>query len=149
MFDRLKALFQSPRPHKAQAGLELAATSLMLEAAGLDGEVDHRELAVIVEMLARHFDLSAEEAKVLIEEAEALVANSVQMLSFTRPLKDGLAPEERVKIIEMLWEVTYADGHAHHNESNLVRRVAGLIYVSDTEAGAARKRVLARLGLNP
>ena len=48
-------------------------------------------------------------------------------------------------MIEMLWEVALADGDIHHYESNLVRRVAGLLYVPDPESGAARKRVLQRL----
>ena len=57
--------------------------------------------------------------------------------------------EERVKIIEMLWEVAYADGVVHHYEANLIRRINGLLYVSDRDSGAARKRVAARLGISP
>ena len=50
-------------------------------------------------------------------------------------------------MIEMLWEVVFADGKEHAFEANLVRRVTGLIYVTDHESGSARKRVRARLGL--
>jgi len=50
-------------------------------------------------------------------------------------------------VIEMLWEVAYADGQLHDYEANLLRRITGLLYVSDRESGEARKRVLARLGL--
>ena len=50
-------------------------------------------------------------------------------------------------MIEMLWEVAFADGKADHYEKNLISRVAGLIFVSDKDRGEARKRVLARLGI--
>jgi uncharacterized tellurite resistance protein B-like protein len=50
-------------------------------------------------------------------------------------------------VIEMLWEVAYADGRLHDYEASLLRRVTGLLYVSDRDSGEARKRVLARLGL--
>jgi uncharacterized tellurite resistance protein B-like protein len=51
-------------------------------------------------------------------------------------------------IIEMLWEVVYADGVLHDYEANLLRRIGGLIYVSDRDRGAARKRVMKRLGID-
>ena len=54
---------------------------------------------------------------------------------------------ERVELVEMLWEVVYADGRVDPFEANLLRRIGGLIYVSDRERGAARKRVAARLGV--
>jgi uncharacterized tellurite resistance protein B-like protein len=55
-------------------------------------------------------------------------------------------PEERIRLIEMLWEVAYADGVLDAEEDLLLRRVAGLIYVSDQDRVAARQRVLRRLG---
>ena len=51
----------------------------------------------------------------------------------------------RDKLIELLWEVVYSDGSLHAYESNLLRRIGGLIYVSDRDRGDARKRVLQRL----
>ena len=57
-----------------------------------------------------------------------------------------MPPEERVGILELLWEVVYADGQLHDYEASLLRRVAGLLYVSDRESGEARLRVMGRLG---
>ncbi|PKQ01791.1 MAG: TerB family tellurite resistance protein, partial [Alphaproteobacteria bacterium HGW-Alphaproteobacteria-12] len=57
--------------------------------------------------------------------------------------------EERVGVIEKMWEVVYADGVLDDYEANLLRRVAGLIYVPDRESGQARQRVIARLGITP
>ena len=58
-----------------------------------------------------------------------------------------MPPEERVGILELLWEVVYADGTLHDYEASLLRRVAGLLYVSDRESGEARLRVMERLGI--
>ena len=55
--------------------------------------------------------------------------------------------EERIGVIEMLWEVAYADGELHDYEASLLRRVAGLLYVSDRANGEARLRVMAKLGI--
>ena len=60
---------------------------------------------------------------------------------------DRFSFEERVELMEMLWQVAYADGELDDFEANLLRRVAGLIHVSDRDSGAARKRAMARLGL--
>jgi len=54
-------------------------------------------------------------------------------------------PEDRVRILEMVWAVAYADGSLHDFEASLARRVAGLLHVSDRDSGAARKRARARL----
>ena len=91
--------------------------------------------------------MSAAEADELLAEAEQAASASVQWQGFTRAVNDGFAPEERIQVIEMLWEVAYADGQLHDYEASLLRRITGLLYVSDRDSGEARKRVLARLGL--
>jgi uncharacterized tellurite resistance protein B-like protein len=58
-------------------------------------------------------------------------------------INQGFTHEERVELLEMLWRVIYADGLQHDYEANLMRRLAGLLYVSDRECGEARQRVLA------
>jgi uncharacterized tellurite resistance protein B-like protein len=97
------------------------------------------------ELVAERFELDAEEGDSLIEAAEARVAESVQLHGFTRVIKSAFSQEERIELMEMLWEVVYADGELHHYEANLMRRLAGLMQVSDRDAGAARKRALKRL----
>ncbi|MBL6946640.1 MAG: TerB family tellurite resistance protein [Rhodospirillales bacterium] len=125
--------------------LHLAAAALMIEAATLDGSYADAERDTISRVLRAQFDLDAGAVDALIEKADAKVSQSIQILGFTKVIKDRLEPEERAIIMEMLWEVAYADGEVHDYEASLVRRVAGLLYVTDKESGAARKRVLARL----
>ncbi len=127
--------------------LRLAAAALLVEAARMDGEVDAAERQAIAEQLSAFFNLDDEETDALIEAAGAKAKESSQLYSFTRVITDRFSEEERVRMIEMLWTVAYADRRLHDYEASLVRRVAGLIHVADRDNGAARKRVLGRLGL--
>jgi uncharacterized tellurite resistance protein B-like protein len=152
VINRVKALFVERRgaPQARGAGhsheeLRIAAAALMVEAAQLDDTFDARERDKIRELVAERFELDAEEGDSLIEAAEARVAESVQLHGFTRVIKSAFSQEERIELMEMLWEVVYADGELHHYEANLMRRLAGLMQVSDRDAGAARKRALKRL----
>jgi uncharacterized tellurite resistance protein B-like protein len=113
----------------------------------MDAEFDAVERTKILELVRARFELSEAEAQSLLELAGDKVANASQLYGFTRVVKDNFDHEERVELIEMLWEVVYADGTLHDLEASLMRRVAGLIYVPDRESGAARKRALSKLGL--
>ena len=148
MLARLRALF-SPGGEAAapEHRLCLAAAAVLVEAATLDGQLDGAERRRIAEVLAGHFKLSAAEAEDLFEEARQAADQAVELAGFARTIKDGFGHDDRVRLIEMLWDVAYADGHVHEYEANLVRRIAGLIHVPDQDAGAARKRVMARLGI--
>jgi uncharacterized tellurite resistance protein B-like protein len=153
MFDRLRQLLGSgaedapaPRRHSFEER-QLAAAALLVEAASMDSEFGPAERAKIGQLLQDRFGLGAAEADDLLAEAERAAAASVQWQGFTQAIKDGFEPAERVDVIEMLWEVVYADGQLHDYEASLLRRITGLLYVSDRESGEARKRVLARLGI--
>jgi len=154
MIDRIRALFAGldvpRRGESLKPGLnrQLAAAALLVEAACLDGDFDAAERHKIREIVQDKFELSGEEADTLLAEAETAQSEANHLVRFTRALKDAYPLEERDALIEMLWEVVYADGVVHEYEANLLRRVTGLLYVSDRDSGAARKRVLARLGVD-
>jgi uncharacterized tellurite resistance protein B-like protein len=120
---------------------------MMVEAATMDSAFDAAEPARIGRLVQDRFALSAEEASELVGEAERMAAASVEWHGFTRAIKDGFDHAERVQLSEMLWVVAYADGTLRDYEASLLRRITGLLYVIDRESGEARKRVLARLGL--
>lgn len=127
--------------------LHLAAAVLLVEAAYMDGHFGGDEEVAIERILRERFGLSVDDAAGMIEAAEKEVRTSAEIWRFARTVKDQLSEEERVEIIEMLWEVAYADGVLHPYEANLLRRVSGLIYVPDRASGEARKRVMAKLGV--
>jgi uncharacterized tellurite resistance protein B-like protein len=152
MINRIKALFSGrPAAEAVTAGthshdeLQIAAAALLVEAACLDGHYGNAEQAAIYNLLRRRFGLNEAEAASLHELGVAEQSGANQLLGFTRVIKQRYSDEERIELIEMAWEVVYADGELHDHEANLLRRLGGLLYVSDRERGEARKRVLARL----
>ena len=151
MLKRIKnALFSNDAAKPAQpsqSDLKLASAALLVEAAVMDGSFDEAERTTIQALLQNRFELSGPDADELIGEAEAAVADSSELYTLTRTIKNEFEHEQRVQMIEMLWEVVYADGVLDDFEANLVRRLNGLLHVSDRESGEARKRVLAKLGL--
>ncbi len=152
VLDRLKAFLGDRSDAGDAAGkgadrLQLATAALLIEAAEMDADFGAEERAKIIELVQRRFGLSAAESRALLESASDKVEQSVEVYGFTRDIKNAFSPEERVEMMEMLWEVAYADGELHDLEASLMRRLAGLLHVSDRDSGLARKRVLARLGL--
>ena len=152
MLDRIRAMFAGDDGDSALAdgnhtadALQIAAAVLLVSAARMDDSVGQTELERIEELLVERFALTPAEAESLAELAEREAHEASDYWRYARVVKDGFSSGERVEMIEMLWEVAYADGEVHHQEANLVRRVAGLIYVPDRDSGAARKRVEARI----
>lgn len=147
----LDLLFDADSAERQRTGTfpreQLAAAALMVEAARLDGSFAPAERQRIREILQRRFALPVDLAQELLAEAEAAAEASADWHRFTREIKDALDPAGRIAVIEMLWEVAYADGELHDYEASLLRRVVGLLHVDDRESGEARRRVLARLGL--
>ncbi len=151
MINRIKALILGAEdgdavPLGAADDTQVAAVALLIEAAVMDGEFDPAERRTIARLLGDRFGLDGAEVEDLIAAGEDAVERSNQLFAFTRVVKQGFDFDERIRMIEMLWEVAYADGELHDYEASLVRRVAGLIHVADRDSGQARKRVLQRLG---
>ena len=151
MVNRIKALFSTLKsdPGTDQASAfsdkDIAAAALLVEAACMDGTLDAREKDVIHGLLTERFHLNAEEAADLYAVAQTAKDDATHLMRFTRTIKDNYSEGERIDLIEMLWEVAFADGIIHDFEENLIRRLAGLIYVSDRDRGEAKKRVQARI----
>ena len=134
-------------PAGSQDRLQLALTALLVEAADSDDHFDERERAVIREMPERRFKLSHCEVRALLAAGEREAGRAAELFHFTRIINERLSFEQRIELVEMLWEVAYADGVLDQYEDSLLRRVSGLIYVPDRERGMARQRVVEKLGL--
>ena len=142
MIDRIKSLLSGGAAIPAPAAApdrHLALAVLMVEAAYIDGSFDDVERESINGLARRCFELNEVEVLSLIEAAEALHRDATDLVRFTRVVKDAFSPEERIEVIEMLWEVVYADGRVDDFEANLMRRLGGLLYVPDRERGAAHR----------
>lgn len=126
----------------------LACAVLLAEAGLMDGSLDGVERDSIQALLGKRFGLDDAGATALLDRAVAEARQSTELYGHARRVKDHFSYDERVELMEMLWEVVYADGALHDYESNLMRRLAGLLYVEDVDSGAARKRAMDRLGLS-
>jgi len=143
MFDALLRVLSAQEPSHP-SDLRLSVAVLLLEAARQDDLFDARERSVIEKLLINRFDLSQEECLALIKSAELRAATMIQLHDHTSEIAARMTPLQRIDLIEMLWEVAYADGVLDPEEDLLIRRVAGLIYVSDRDRVLARQRVLIR-----
>ena len=143
MFSALMRLLDTPAPPPAQ-DLRLSVAVLLLEAARQDDTFDVRERAMIESLLTRRFNLTQAECAALMTAAQDRANQMVQLHGHTSQIAAKMQPAERIQLIEMLWEVAYADGVLDPEEDLLIRRIAGLIYVSDRDRVLARQRVLAR-----
>jgi len=146
MLKTLMTLIQNPEA-EVELGPEEereAVAAILVEAAQADDDYTDDERDAIDRVLAERFDLTTYAAKRLRAEGEAAQAAATDLVRFTQAVKRAVPHEHRVGVIEAVWEIAYADGRRDHFESALVRKLAGLLYVSDVDAGAARKRVAAR-----
>jgi uncharacterized tellurite resistance protein B-like protein len=150
MLERLKAWLIDPaealRTSAGDDDRRYAAAGLLVVAARMDDRFSPAERDAILRLLRQRFSLSEAEATELVGIAERRAEQSQQIFPLTQIVEESFSPAERIDLMEMLWEVVYADGRLDEYEANLLRRIAGLIHVGDGDSGAARKRVLARLG---
>jgi uncharacterized tellurite resistance protein B-like protein len=149
MFDALHRLLTGlDHPHQAAEKNDsaFALAVLLIEVArSSDNRVEDREEGVIERALARRFGLDQSEVTRLVKAAEEGALQATDLFHFTQVVVNNFSEEDRVGVIEMLWEVAYADGLLTGDEDTLIRRVAGLIDVSDRDRGDAKLRVRKRL----
>ena len=113
---------------------------LMIEAANTDGNVSHDELNKISLSLINVFKEDPKEVETVLSRALDNKDNSLSLHYYTSKLNKSFSHEKKILLIEVLWEVILSDNEIHDFESNLLRRLAGLLYISDIECGNAKKR---------
>ena len=115
---------------------------LMIEAAYTDGTITESELKKIKFSLINVFDENEEEVDLVLDEAIKNKNNSKSLHYYTSFINKNFDSDKKLLLIEALWEIVLSDGEIHDFESNLIRRLAGLLYISDVNSGNARKRAL-------
>ena len=119
----------------------LAAAALLVHAAAIDGDMSQAERDKLHALVKRRFDLDDGVADELIDKATVAEQEAVDLYHFTSLLNRTLDEEGRARIIEMMWEIVYADGQRDELEDNLIWRAADLLGVSAHERIALRRRV--------
>ena len=118
----------------------LALTALLVRLARTDGDYAPAEIDRIDRILAACYAMSPFEAARLRGEAEGLEAEAPDTVRFTRAIKEAVAYEDRLAVIEAAWSVVLADGERADQENALMRMVANLLGVSDIDSHLARQR---------
>ena len=119
----------------------LALTALLVRVARSDHDYDAAEARLIEDIVSARYGLDSEAARDLRGDAEALEAEAPDTVRFTRAIKDAVPYEDRLGVIEALWKVVLADGRRTDEENALLRLVANLLGVTDTDSAMARQRV--------
>ena len=115
---------------------------LMIEAAYTDGQIDKIEINKIRSSLVNVFTEDQQEVNLAIDQAIQNKNNSKSLHHYTSHINKNFDDNTKLLLIETLWEIVLSDGEVHDFESNLLRRLAGLLYISDIDSGNARKRAL-------
>ncbi|SEM17024.1 Uncharacterized conserved protein, tellurite resistance protein B (TerB) family [Roseovarius azorensis] len=139
--DLLKKLAQPAPDTLADGDARLALCALLVRVARSDGDYAAREIQRITRIISTRYNLSQTEAEALRHEAETLEAEAPDTVRFTRAIKDAVPYENRLAVIEALWQVALADGVREADEDALLRMVASLLGVSDQDSARARQRV--------
>ena len=121
--------------------VELAAAVLMIEISLADSAIDNEELAVIKTTLVNHFNIAAGQVEELIELARREVDLAVSLHDFTRLLNENLDPAEKIRVIESLWKVAFADAVLDKYEEYYIRKIADLLYISHKDYIRTKHRV--------
>lgn len=138
LLKRLAAPQPAPLP---DADARVALTALLVRVARSDGHFDQDERTRIDKILAARYGLSPWETAELRSKGESLEAEAPDTVRFTRAIKDAVPYEDRMAVIEALWEVVLADGKREAEEDSLLRLVASLLGIADRDSAMARQRI--------
>ena len=114
--------------------------ALLIHAAKIDENYTEIEKKIIKKTIIQLNQVSPNEAEKLLKIAEKKEEESNQIIEFTREIKK-YSMELRLKIIEIIWKIVYSDGTNDNYESNLIRRICGLLYISDKDNGIIKMKV--------
>ena len=142
--DFLKRLTQPDPAPMVDNDARLALTTLLVRIARSDNNYAPEERALIDQITVQRYGLNTAEAEALRADAETLESEAPDTVRFTRAIKDAVAYEDRLRVIEALWKVVLADGTRAKEEDALLRLVTNLLGITDTDSALARQRVAAK-----
>ena len=114
--------------------------ALLINAAKIDENYTDIEKKIIKIALKNIYNISSDQVEELMIHAEKKEEEQNQIIEFTKEIKKH-SMESRLKIIEIMWKIVYSDGVSDSYESNLIRRICGLLYISDKDSGIIKTKV--------
>ena len=122
--------------------------ALLVEAASIDGEIGNDEKNQIENILIERLNVDKIEAKKILEQTISESEEQIEIWSKTNDIRKELDYEERLNILELMWEIVLVDDVLDVFEAQLMRRVSGLLYISDIDSGTSKKRAIKKLKNN-
>ena len=144
----LKKFFGEKNPDKENQDaldssiIEEAVVVLLLRAANIDGKKDEQEIEAIKRLIIKQFNYDEKKADLLIASASEKEESSTDLFEWSKIINDNYDLDSKKIVFSMMCEIICADGLIDPFESNLIRRLSGLLYISDKDAGAIKKKVL-------
>ena len=138
----LKSLLEPQAEPLHDDDARLAMTALLVRLARADNEYAAAEIHRITQGIMERYELAEPGAIALRETAETLEQEAPDTVRFTRAIKDRVAYEDRIAVVEALWQVALADGNRDAEEDALLRLVVSLLGVTDVDSASARRRVM-------
>jgi len=144
MFNKLKSIFDKKIEEENEQfdTVQIAISTLMIQTAVYHGVFDEQEKSEILELIKKYFNFNEDQKLSLFKIAMKVNDDSNDMQQFTRVLNDNLSEEEKLNIIEMLWKIIISDGHIDDYENALIRKISGLLYISDRDVGQIKKKLI-------
>ena len=146
MINLLKNFFENKDidQNSEDSNLELLC-GLMIEAANSDGDIGEEEIKKIRETLINIFKENPDEVDSVLDQSIKNSNNSKSLYYYSSKINKNYSDDKKILLIEILWEIVLADGQVHDYESSIIRRLSGLLYISDINSGNARKRALSKI----
>ncbi len=127
----------APQPEHT---LQLATAVLMIEVMRADAESSEAELTTVMRILKQRFQLNDREVQQLSALGQHTAQQATDLHQFTSLLNRELGREEKIRIVEYMWQVAYADRHLSAHENHLMRRMTELLHISQSDYIAAKMR---------
>jgi uncharacterized tellurite resistance protein B-like protein len=127
--ERVATETAEPAPETREHGLRLAAAALLFEVVRADAEVREEERTVARAAIQSTFGLSKDETRELMRLAEEQSREATSLYEFTHLIDEAFTPEQKKRVVELLWLVVFADADKDPHEEQVVRRIAGLLHV--------------------
>lgn len=124
----------------SQHALQVATAALLLEMMRMDSSITAAETASVTRTLQTRFGLVAAEVDTLMALAAEEARQATDYFQFTSLINRSFSAEQKVQVVEYLWQVAYADGHLDAHEQHFMRKIADLLYVSHADYVGAKQR---------
>jgi uncharacterized tellurite resistance protein B-like protein len=149
MLDSLKRFFSpaaagdpASSGHDPEHDVRIATCALFLEMARIDGKFTQEEMETVLSIMKEKYGLSGEHADALVADADKELEDSVDLWQFARLINENYSIDEKIEIIETLWQMVYVDGKMDEYEHYLMNKLKNLLRLSHDQLIGAKKKVL-------